>query len=541
VGRRASGEVFLLVTVILCGWMLWDLGRARLRQLLPLLLLAGVLAVCGRFGIERAEQWLGWRHELSTRGFDPNFASTRIGQAGPVQLSAEILWRLSLPERNPAPRLLRTGLFNTYLGRNWQNHRVASVDFRDLDTRTIDDAAHYMIGTLPDHRGSGSLTRYRLRGAANAETPLPLPGGATALRDFRLDGVETNSFGTVRLYPSDPVIVGWVLWEAQSHHESAPIWDEDLRIPLVEREVVRKVRQDIGILDDDELAVSLGKLRRYLNREFRYTQDLKISKSPYQASGLSAIGQFLTKERAGHCEYFATAAALILRDAGIPARYATGYALLERGARRGEFVVRRLHGHAWCRVWDDNSEAWMDFDPTPPAALAPLALNEIGTMQRIYDQLLCWREDFFLWRNEPSNRRGIMLALAGLIVSVCAWIGWRMWGTRRRLPTTEDDESYPTLRTPLRDLDPMLERLLGPRAVGQSYANWLMGLNKKIPDTQLLERAIFLHQRLRFDPGPVDEDISSELQKITEHLHAALAGISVSHENSSARRGGSRA
>ncbi|MBT8330725.1 MAG: transglutaminase-like domain-containing protein, partial [Deltaproteobacteria bacterium] len=39
------------------------------------------------------------------------------------------------------------------------------------------------------------------------------------------------------------------------------------------------------------------------------------------------IENFLTRSRSGHCEYFATATVLLLRQAGIPARYARGYSV----------------------------------------------------------------------------------------------------------------------------------------------------------------------------------------------------------------------
>ena len=46
-------------------------------------------------------------------------------------------------------------------------------------------------------------------------------------------------------------------------------------------------------------------------------------------SDVSALDDFLNRSRAGHCEYFATATVLLLRAAGIPARYATGYSVQE--------------------------------------------------------------------------------------------------------------------------------------------------------------------------------------------------------------------
>ena len=97
--------------------------------------------------------------------------------------------------------MLRTATFNTFLGTNWQNQRVASTDFKDLDSRLIGEDPYYLLQTADQAKNLPDLPSFTLRGAAAAESPLPLPGDAAGLRDFELDGIERNSFGTVRVFP----------------------------------------------------------------------------------------------------------------------------------------------------------------------------------------------------------------------------------------------------------------------------------------------------------------------------------------------------
>ena len=68
------------------------------------------------------------------------------------------------------------------------------------------------------------------------------------------------------------------------------------------------------------------------------------------------LKRFLEISRSGHCEYFATATVLALRAVGIPARYATGYAVQEWGELEKAYVVRRRHAHAWALAYVDG--AW---------------------------------------------------------------------------------------------------------------------------------------------------------------------------------------
>lgn len=88
------------------------------------------------------------------------------------------------------------------------------------------------------------------------------------------------------------------------------------------------------------------------------------------------IEDFLFRSRAGHCEYFSTAMALLLRAAGVPTRNVTGF-LGGTYNRYGRFyAIRQGDAHSWVEVYDARS-GWLTFDPTPPArepARAPTGL-----------------------------------------------------------------------------------------------------------------------------------------------------------------------
>ncbi len=524
VGSEAYSWLFLPGLVILCGWMLMSAGRARPWLLAPVLLMAGLLAFGGRVALERAEEWLGRATgERGTRDFNPNFAATLIGRPGAVLQSPEIIWRLWTDEPGvKPPRLLRTASFNTFLGTNWQNQRITSIDFRDLDTRLIDDVPYYTLGDNAYDGTGPPLPSYRLRGSADAETPLPLPGDAVALRDFALDGVESNTFGTVRVFPTNPVIEGSVLWRGTSNPESPPIPEEDLRIPLAERDSIHATREKLGITPETPLPEALDRLRAFFHRDFSYTRNLSISHSPYRITGPTAIAKFLDSERAGHCEYFATAAALILRDAEVPTRYATGYAVMERDFKRGGHVIRGIHGHAWCRVWDQRSERWIDFDPTPPDWFGSLA-GQVTRSQRIQDALQRMQEDFYLWRTRPENRLAVSLAMTAIGLALAAFLATRLWKSRRQLEHRTKAAGKQSIRTPLHDLEKPAVRHLGTRPPGVPYAVWLAGLRPGLPDAGILDQAIVLHQRLRFDPAPVDADVENQLAGLARQLIQSLA------------------
>jgi len=100
-------------------------------------------------------------------------------------------------------------------------------------------------------------------------------------------------------------------------------------------------------------------LETWFREEFRYTLDLPATARE------ATLENFLLNRRAGHCEYFSTAMAILLRTQGIATREVNGFA----GGTWSEFgdylAVTQNQAHAWVEVWFPTY-GWVPFDPTPP-------------------------------------------------------------------------------------------------------------------------------------------------------------------------------
>jgi hypothetical protein len=102
-------------------------------------------------------------------------------------------------------------------------------------------------------------------------------------------------------------------------------------------------------------------LENYLRSHFTYT--LNLTGKP----GDDPLAHFLFDTRAGHCEYFASAMAIMLRTLGIPTREVNGFLPGEYNDLGGDYIVRASDAHSWVEVYFPGS-GWMTFDPTPPGA-----------------------------------------------------------------------------------------------------------------------------------------------------------------------------
>jgi transglutaminase-like putative cysteine protease len=98
----------------------------------------------------------------------------------------------------------------------------------------------------------------------------------------------------------------------------------------------------------------------HLQHEFGYTLDMK-------ASGADPLADFLFNIKAGHCEYFSTAMAVMLRTRGIAARVVNGFLPGEYNEAAGAYTVRQSDAHSWVEVYFPESRSWITFDPTPAA------------------------------------------------------------------------------------------------------------------------------------------------------------------------------
>ena len=101
----------------------------------------------------------------------------------------------------------------------------------------------------------------------------------------------------------------------------------------------------------------------HFRRGFVYTLD------PPKASG-DPLVNFLLRSKAGHCEYFASAAAMMLASRGVRSRLVTGSYGGEVGAFSDAIVVRGANLHAWVEA-DLDGTGFQVVEPTPPGGVPP--------------------------------------------------------------------------------------------------------------------------------------------------------------------------
>ncbi|MEM6293319.1 MAG: DUF3488 and transglutaminase-like domain-containing protein [Myxococcota bacterium] len=257
-------------------------------------------------------------------------------------------------------------------------------------------------------------------------------------------------------------------------------------------------------------------LMAYLG-DFAYTTDLELPERVRQ--GADPLEGFLFDTKAGHCEYFASALAVLAREVGVPTRIVNGYYGAHYNDLGDFYAVRQADAHSWVEVWFGPEVGWVTFDPTPPSGRtagddAPLlpALNEaLDALRNAYleyvidynlSKQLGLLEGMGVRRNDGHHPRiawrGVAMWGGGALVLIAIAFVWR----RRRRPTT------PAVERVYGDLLRWLERHGQTRAPHESPLRFVSRIAEAFDDPTPLMRFAARYEALRFgqEAGPADLD-----------------------------------
>ena len=198
--------------------------------------------------------------------------------------------------------------------------------------------------------------------------PYPLFGTALRFPEATFRGwaqaqVERDEARNVRLLFEPDRILRYVAYYGESvEPDRAPGVLSETARPEGSATLQRIARERTAGLDaarDPEGAARA--LEGWLRSDFTYALEVP-------PPGPRAVETFLLSTRRGHCQTFATAMALLLRELGVPTRFVSGFAGGEIGTLGRYILVRGEHAHAWVEAWC-GERGWVAFDPTPVAGV----------------------------------------------------------------------------------------------------------------------------------------------------------------------------
>jgi len=294
---------------------------------------------------------------LLLSGFNDNVT---LGQIGQLKLSSAVVLHARRLTGTPSALVKWRGVvLDTFNGTDWtKKNRARSIvpadDFR------------YQLGTP---RPGGELVNYEILLEPLATTAIFGPYRIVEASGRMIPGLEVDDDGAIFARSEQSRRLQYqVQSEIAKLVNPTGVPGSDDAVPESIRSTYLQMPKDLDprIVELARKITEKGKtplekavlVEAYLKGNYKYT--LTLTWNP----GNKPLSAFLFDAKSGHCEYFASAMAVLLRAAGIPTRLVNGFLMGEYNPVGDAYIVRQSDAHSWVEVYLPVN-GWTEFDPTP--------------------------------------------------------------------------------------------------------------------------------------------------------------------------------
>lgn len=383
-------------------------------------------------------------------GFSESFDIT-TGRPGGIQEDV----RPILEVRAPGQPYMRALVWDDYTGRSWERSATAQERFPVQGTlRHQGYGVARDVFWLPEYASQEAVETAALTGELQ-QAEIRLVGATSTGQGFlfhpwrtvmvrgRFRELSTDPEGTWKLKTNLPA--GWTgdtddytlargdRWQTWYRPVSPHIRDTQ-RMPLDPASRQRYTALPVAVPDSlrrlgQELAGNRATaweaamaVQRYLRSRKRYSLN-----PPVMGPEVADVASYWLEQTAdgGHCELFATTAAVLLRAGGVPVRVVTGFSSGTYSIAKGAWVIRGKDAHAWCEIYDPTM-GWLPFDPTPASFGEGFvnAISEVtGRVSRSLEQYFIYDPRGFWTRDFPAHVARFQADLVRTGRGVARWGG----------------------------------------------------------------------------------------------------------------------
>jgi len=374
-----------------------------------------------------------------------------------------------------SPGYLRGRAFDTYDRAEWHSDGQRAI----LTPDRVEDSPWNVPSDQSDNRtfslpwlGSGTWNRQEIWPNQAFQKVVFVPPGLVALQ-IPVDSISIDMHGIVEAddLPSGTPYVAGTSDAAIGLPIPTDVRDDPTGIPDERLQRISRADWDcLMALPEDldprvrELAVGvagrsttasekIAAVERYFLDNYQYQFGINIP------AGMDPLTYFLLEKPPGHCEYFASGAAVLLRAVGVPCRYVTGFVAAEWNDFGDYWIARNRDAHAWVEAYD-HERGWVVVEATPasgfPQEISPSAASQawdalLARWQRLVASIrqggvrailgALWR-----WFTRPAVLLALLLAAS---VFASRWI----WRHRSRSRAVQRDPCLDQLQRLLSQMD----------------------------------------------------------------------------------------
>ncbi len=358
---NSKDHLYYICVVIFFIWALWQVRSKQVSFFLWIvcIFVTIISGYAGHKGIRMASvkiNHLVMEYYGNYYNLNPFKTYTAMGDIIDLKLSDKIIFRASFEDYAPKKTyLLHNASYNRFAISNW----FVTSKYEAIEPAM--DNTSWRIN--PSRENTKKMTAY-FRLIKNRAV-LSLPSGVVSIAQMKPGSCKKNTMQSIRIEDGPSLIKSVVSYTDKLSFDAKP-YDHDLLISKKESFDIQAIARELAITDNSGAGQSdteiLKIVKNYFLNNFTYSLNLK-GEGKYK----TPLSNFLNNTKAGHCEFFATATVLLLRQADIPARYATGYIAHEYSRIENQLIIRQRDAHAWVKVFINGQ--WLNFDTTPPSFL----------------------------------------------------------------------------------------------------------------------------------------------------------------------------
>jgi protein-glutamine gamma-glutamyltransferase len=310
--------------------------------------------------------------------------SVTLGEIGTLKRNNEIVMhvRVEEPQRQQRELRWRGVALDEFTGGSWKK----SAEARRSEQKPL-EAGLFKLGTTE--------ALHRLTTQTVFLEPIESSVLFAAFRAVAIQGdlpfIRVDEEGSIQSHRHDTDRIIYKALSDTTESDPAILRKDDQPTEASSRYLQRPSSTDGRIADLARSMIANAHARNHydaakaietqLQRDYAYSLEMK-------ASGPDPLADFLFNVRAGHCEYFSTAMAVMLRTQGIPARVVNGFLPGEYNEAAGAFTIRQSDAHSWVEVYFPGTNSWVTFDPTPVAGRTESVSSGLGAQLGKYAEAL---------------------------------------------------------------------------------------------------------------------------------------------------------
>jgi transglutaminase-like putative cysteine protease len=323
-------------------------------------------------------------------GFSDN---VRLGEIGEIKLSSAIVMRAKRSSGKASSGLKWRGIaLDRFDGRGWHKSDISQNGIAP------DDNGMFVVRL---QESPNDVVRYDILLEPMATSTLFGPYRIDSVTS-RVEGISVDHDDSIFLRMQQPRRIQYQVASEISNRAGAagisPLENEEryLQLPRNLDPRVAELARDItrtGTTPYEKVSL----IESYLRRKYDYTLNLTWTPGP------QPLSMFLFDAKTGHCEYFASAMAILARTAGIPTRLVNGFQMGEFNPIGSDYIVRESDAHSWVEAYSPG-RGWTEFDATPPD-LRPAATDLAAQLGHYFDAMeLVWSSYILVYDTDSQSQ-----------------------------------------------------------------------------------------------------------------------------------------